>query len=350
MALYTGTVNSATPATALYNLLATAMTAAGWQYIGQKTALLMGTTAIVEVWATPATTVASNVYTGTIVFFEVDDANLRIRVRCSEKFDNAAAGAPALNVSNPCPGNTSNLAQIPNVDYTFPGAGNGTYVALFQAAGGSAKVGWVNIPVLLSTNFTYWLGARADMVLLANNVSASSHWALAGKQTNTFAESGNGTAVFLAGKHEATDNDCNWVYGAASSGGNTRVSREPQTTASTTGAFCFQIGFAWPTAGTGVGDIGGTPSVNHHWITKQVASPAVLHGVANSFRWVGVRTHLSVLAGFIVASIALGAAPTIGDTITVAGVVYTSLGLSSTEAGTTDGITRTVLAVDGTIF
>ncbi len=320
---------SGTPATDLYNQLATVLTAAGWTHIHQQTAATMGTTAAVDVWKDPAATVASNVHTGCILYVEVDDANTRLRVRCSEKYDSAATGSPATNVKYPCPGNQSGTAQTPTANYTF----SESFLTLFQTQGTSASVGWVNIPCS-AAGFTYWVGATTTTALLANNSGGNSHWCYAGLQEYLAAAGGAG-AVFLAGRMNATNDDVSWTFLSASSAGNARSSREPLTTTSTAGAFCFGIGHSSP-QGTQA-DLGGSLTANHKWHTVLVASPAFLHGVASSGDWTGPRSHLARISELIVFEGIT--APTIGDTLTISGVTYIILGrgTSGIAAGVPSG-------------
>jgi hypothetical protein len=322
MSLTTGTQgSSATPATDFYNLIATALTNAGWTSIGQKTAATMGTTAAVNVWATAATTVASNVYTGTIVYFEPDDTNVRLRVRCSEVFDNGATGSPATNVKWPAPGTAQSSAFTPTVHYSQ----QDTFQALFQTQGATATVGWINVPCA-GVGFAYWLGADSTRVLFANNSGTARNWGVAGKLEYLGTSGGDG-AVYLAGAMRTTNDTTSWTFTSNSTAGNVRCSREPLTTSSTAGAFAFFTGHSVPLVGTA--DMGGSLTTNHQWHSVLVASPAFLHGggATPAIK----RTHLARMTDFIVFSGATE--PTMGDTLTISAVVYVILGRAQVNSG-----------------
>lgn len=324
MALTTGSIGAtATPADALYDVITPLLTAAGWVYVEQVSAVDAGTTAIVEVWRNAA----SDCY----VLFEVDDTNARLRIRCSEQYNSATN-----KVKYPVPGNAVGTAITPTVNYAVSEAEE----TIFQAQGTGQKVGWINIPTSAG-GYSYWLGVNSNTVLVANNSGGVAHWGVAGR-LETLCPTADTTTVFLAGRG-VTDNDVSWTT-SASAFGNTRTSREPLTTTSAAGNFCYHMDHTWPCRGGTA--VGGNPTTPHKWQTLMVVSPVVLHGlISNAYS--DTRDHRAVMTGFIV-FVSSTDYPS-GDTITAEGVVYTLVGHAGPMNGSTSGMNHWV-GVDGGIF
>lgn len=329
MALTTAHVTSATPATDLYNALATVLTTASWTHVGTKTAATMGTTASVEVWADPSTTVASNVYTGCVVYIEVDDTNVRLRFRVSEVFDNAATGSPATNVKFPAPGQTAGAATTPASDFSR----STSYQTLFQATGNTQIVGWTDVSVN-TTGYDYWIGANARYVICGTNrIGASTNnWAVAGRLEYLAAVGNADKAVVLMGPitSSAVARGPSWTVSSTAMG-NIRCSREPLTSSSLTGGFCFTSSALWPT--TAVADLGGNmiSGTNHRWHTQQVVAPIYIHGVVSGTPD-GRRSHLGKMTDLVLACLTQDtsspAEQNMGDTITISGETYVLFGFA----------------------
>jgi hypothetical protein len=257
-------------------LINTRMVAAGWTYIGEKTAAVMGTTAAVKCYASPGTTVAASIYTGCIVFVEYDDANLRLRFRVAEKFDDSLVATPSSNVKWAAPGNIGSGTPAPTANYAI----SDSFVVLFQTQGASATVGWVNIP-LVGSSFYYWMGGNNSNFIYFNNVGGVGHWVIAGELEFLGAVGGGGeSAVYLAGRMLSTDNDVSWTFAAASAGANVRCSREPFSTAAVSGGFCYLMGPSAVFIGASSSPTGGgDQSTAHKWFTGWVWYPVYLHGL-----------------------------------------------------------------------
>lgn len=307
---------SATPATDLYTTLAALMTT--WTLVETATAGQAGTTDIVKVWRNSTTKV--------YVLIEVDDTNARLRFRCSEGYD-----ATTHTVIHPCPGVQSNTANTPNANDSVTATEDANDVTIFQAQGTTSKVGWVNIPVSAG-GFNYVVGANDNEVVLSTSATQQ-NWVHAGRIPAADLFSPDSTIVFLGGRATLTDTNVSWTMAAATGWGNYRVSREPnQGAVALSGAFCY-IGEAVSTQQDGVAlGLGGQPGFNHKWLTSFAAYQAYLHGSHNTVANSGIRTHLGKLASMAVCGhdsvSAIAAATTVGDTITVDGTIYYSLGPS----------------------
>jgi hypothetical protein len=161
MAVTTGTAGvSATPATDLYNLLATAMTANGnWteQSDSPVSAVNAGTVDIVRVWK--CTGGAVNFY----VFIEVDNTNLRLRFRLSEYWDTAGH-----RLRQPAGGGVSAPSQD-TVSVT-PTA-NGTVTDSDATIGSTnPNVSYAQVNVL-GTAYNYLYEVRNNLITVGSKVS-----------------------------------------------------------------------------------------------------------------------------------------------------------------------------------
>jgi len=328
VALTTGSQGaSATPATDFYtNVLAGLLSAKGWTQTVDSpvSAVNAGTTGPVRVWKGPD----NDIY----CLLELDDTNVRIRMRTSEQYDTALH-----QVKYPAPGNSG--AMTPTVNYAV----SESFLTIFQAVGVGQLVGWVSIPTP-AAGFSYVTGVRAggtgqSLVVIGTVSAGVSHWGMLGRLTNVFAEGGGASIVFLASRSSGADDDNSW------SGAGARTSREPQSTASVTIAFAFRVAQSWPPSN--VAELGGSAANVHKWITKMVASPSVLHGEGAASAFSAIRTHLGVIKDSIVFSIAASTSADQGNTVTVGSTVYTVLGYMNSVSGGTGFLG---FAVDGSVF
>lgn len=359
MAIFSGAqAASATPATDQYNLIATALTAAGWieETTRTYTAGIMGTTAACKVWFAPSvttpSTVTSGVYTGLLLSIEVDDTNNRLRFRCMEVFDSSLSATPSSNTKWAAPGNNGGVAITPTANYAI----SDSFVAHFQAQANGQAVGWVNIPVGAS-GFDYWLGANATKVFYANNSSGVPAHVVLGR-IEYLGTSGGSTACFLLASVLTTSTtNGSWTMSASSCVSNVRTSREPLNTVSTTTAFVFMPQPLVPLAGAQ--EIAGRVGINHQWLSPYIVFPVYLHGQGTSTSVIAAaRGLLSTLSEFICTPVvdtsstaAPQRVPALGDEVTAGGVTYLSLGVSSLlSAGTNNQVCGVGLLVDESQF
>ena len=334
---------SATPATDFYAILATKLAALGWLQLTQIPLATAGTTGNVEVWHSAATIIAGTIYTGCILYIEVNDAGPWLRIRVSEVYDSSVAGSPADRVKWAAAGiTTSATSTTPAASYAMAD----TFGPLFVTPATTAKVGYVTIPTSVS-GFAYWVGGGASRFLVCNNSGGNPHFCIAGGPIETLLGSGDNTSVYLiGGQSTAGGTDTSWTLSTAENA-NVRTSREPLIIASTAGAFCFMLGRALPDESTlgntayAMGSLGGL----HKYHTTLVVSPAVLHGVNGLVRSFG-RSHRGIVTGVVVTGGPENGAMA-GDTLTAGGVVYTIIG--ATISGNAAAVTH-VYGVDSSAF
>lgn len=353
MAITTGTqAASGTPATTLYNTLATILTTKSWTHIATKTATVMGTTASCEIWATPDTTVASNVYTGCIVIIEVDDTNARLRVRTCEIFDNGATGSPATNCKYGAPNHATGAAKTPTSTYHISESyvSCGAYKATTTNDAGTTALGYVEVPTSAG-GFNYAMGVDSTRMFLG----AQGATVMAG-YIEYLGTAGGAGAVFLFGSWSI----CSWIMASSiTMYGCVRCSREPLMLSSLAGAFCFGImgSQAAPSSmDSGEAPTSGYVGIPHQWHTVMVASPAFMHGMrsgvttfANTVAiFAHSRSHLAKLTNFITFPISGGVGATFLDTITISGTQYTILG--GAEVPGNQSTFETALAVETNAF
>ena len=354
MALTSGLIAaSATPATDLYTQIATKLTAKGWteETTRTYTASIMGTTADCKVWTSAATTVASSIYTGTILSFEVDNSNNRIRMRVCEKFDSSLSGAAALNTKwapygGDCTASVTVTANYANTD---------SFVSHFQSVGASQSVAWIEIPVNAS-GFNYWVGATASIFLMATSPAGLWYAGVAGKVAYQGDLNTSVTSVFLAASTTSGSTvSGSWTANAGSSNSNNsqvRVSREPGAVTATS-ALCFfydgvvQSGQHTSASGGFYGGPGAGP--HKYYQNTFVTFPTWFHGWgAGSTMQAGyLRSNFATLADTVLFinptapnAITRGNFPNIGETVTVSGASYTCLGIVQIANVTTSNGTR----------
>jgi hypothetical protein len=341
MALTSGLIAaSATPATDLYTQIATKLTAKGWteETTRTYTASIMGTTANCKVWTSAATTVASSIYTGTILSFEVDDANSRIRMRVCEKFDASLSGAAALNTKwapygGDCSSSVTVTANYGNTD---------SFVSHFQTANATQSVAWIEIPVSAS-GFNYWVGATASIFLMATNAAGLWYAGVAGKVNYQGDLNTSVTPVFLAASTSAgTTVSGSWNSAASSSNGansQVRVSREPGAVTAAA-ALCFfydgVVQSGQHTSASG-GFYGGPGAGAHKYYQNTfVTFPTWFHGWGTGSTMAAgyLRSNFATLPDTVLFinptapnSITRANFPNIGETVTVSGASYTCLGI-----------------------
>lgn len=355
MALTTGAqAASATPAADQYTLIAAALTAASWTHIHQISAAVAGTTDIVEVWKSPATTVVGAVHTGCILYFEVDNTNARIRVRASEIYDDAAAGTPASRLKFPAAGVAGALITI------TPSASAAVLDTFGTVLGAGANVGYIEVNTS-AAGFDYWLGANANTFVYFSNGGGAINQCVAGKlqyagDKNT---AQGGVAVYILGNGKTiTTGTTSWALNSSGSNGSwstARTSREPgRASTSTIVAFAYAVGGStWGVTHLSAASVypSGSPGFPNLFYTHTVMYPAWLHGAAgggpsSSGTSSGAnRANLAPLSEFIV-SYSNTNAPgdptpsqhlTIGDTVTGSDAeTYTAMGVTTGGATTTN--------------
>jgi hypothetical protein len=320
MAVTTGTTGvSATPATDLYNLLATALTGNGnWteQSDSPVSAVNAGTVDVVRVWKCTGGAVAF------YVFIEVDNTNNRLRFRLSEYWDTTGH-----RLRQPAGGGVSAPSQD-TVSVT-PTA-NGTVTDADATIGSTNPlVAYAQVNVL-GTAYNYLYEVRNNLITVGSKVTGLNYYAVAGCFT-TLVQAISDTAPLVLLGHEANPG----ISGTAGSQGATnagRFTRLPGFGASAiTGGFCC---CAWPifpyshTSGNpntsndnAYGSIAGINS--NPWFAHPLASPAILQSVSSGYpaKNKGFRGYLP---NFVVGQYTTEPLQT--DTITIGGVTYYPLG------------------------
>ena len=339
MALTSGLIAaSATPATDLYTQIATKLTANGWveEVTRTYTASIMGTTANCKVWTSAATTVASSIYTGTILSFEVDDTNSRIRIRVCEKFDASLSGAAALNTKWAPYGGDSTAVVTITANY----ANTDSFVSHFQAAGATQSVAWVEIPCI-AAGYNYWVGATASIFLVANNPNGLWYCGVAGKVNYQGDLLTSVTPVFLIGSNITGNTTTgSWTVSASSASANSQVRASREHNAVTgASALCFALDGALQTGSHGTATVAfyGGPGAGSHryyqntfvtfptWFHGWGAGSAATEGLLRS-NWATLTNTVLVVRPDAIVTISRAMFPNIGETVTVSGASYTCLG------------------------
>jgi hypothetical protein len=331
MSVTVGTTGaSATPATDLYNLLATAMTTDGnWteQSDSPVAAATAGTTADVRVWR--CTGGVASFY----LMIEVDDANLRLRFRLSEAY-NTTTHKP----NQPAGGGTSSTASV------TPTA-NGTVTDTEQTINTATTVAYVEIKVLGSA-YNYLYEARNNLLTVATKVSSTPYYAIAGCFTSLVQAISDTAPIVLLGHATSPGLNSSAETNTAANAG--RFTRLPGFGASAlTGAFCvnaiplFALNSALPNATLNTwGTVAGAST--NPWFANPIVAPAILNGAGNNGPGDrrGLRGFLpNFVSGFYTTE------PLITDTFTVGGVTYYALGAS--RLMNTTATTSTFLAIRG---
>jgi hypothetical protein len=319
MSVTTGTTGvDATPATTLYNLLATAMTANGnWAEEADSpvAAATAGTTADVRVWK--CTGGAASFY----VFIEVDNTNNRLRFRMSEYWD-----ATAHRLRQPAGGGT--VASATDGTSVTPTA-NGTVTDTDTTIGSTnPNVSFVQVNVLGSA-YNYLYEVRDNLITVATRVSATNYYCIAGCFTSLITALTDSFPLTLLGHPSNTG--LSGTAGGGASSNNGRFTRLPGFGASAVvgGFSCFAVPLMcqmFNSSGSGTinffSSIGGTTS--NPWYTNHLVCPVIVHGAeSNSYASRrGFRGHLpDFVAGYYTTEPAV-----VTDTVTVSGVTYYPLG------------------------
>lgn len=370
MAMTVGTIAaSATPATDFYTQISTVLTNAGWTNRSDMSAATGGTTAVNKVWTSPSTTVASSIYTGCIIFIEVDDTNSRLRIRAVEKYDSSAVGSPASSVKWACGGYSGSS----NNTVTANGAASDSFVALFQAAGATQLVAWIEIPCS-GSGFNYWIGANAYTLLVANNSSGTYNVMFGGHlryQGDVNTSLGNAVVYMGGSELSNTSGTYSWTRGntTGTSWGSVRWSREPGlAAASYTGALAGHISGPMLVSNGAMSNsaYGGLVAGGNQFYTETyILFPAWLHAGGTAGALVEQRgpscTNYATVPEFAVylntrrgqaANVTRSDIPSMGETITQGGTTWTFLAVASTGGLTTSGGGRAQvdLWVDGSQF
>jgi hypothetical protein len=324
MAVTTGSAGiSATPATDLYNLLATAMTGNGnWTQQSDSPVALAtaGTTADVRVWK--CTGGAAAFY----VFFEVDDANTRIRVRMSEFWDTTAH-----QLKQPAGGGTV-VGALDTTGVT-PTA-NGTVTdTLTNIGSNNPQVAWSQITVL-GTAYNYLYEVRDNLITFATRVAGANTYAIAGNFTSTVQALTDSFPIILLG-HAGTG--LNNTSGSSQASNSGRFTRLPGFGASSvTGGFAA---FVYPLLHAGFNGGGGSVAdafsslagvATNPWFTNPLVSPILIHGAQQNS--VGARRGFrGTLPNFVIGYYTTEPA-VVTDTISISGVTYYPLGRAYTSS------------------
>lgn len=321
MAVTTGTTGvDATPATSLYNLLAAAMTANGhWAEESDSpvSAANAGTTDIVRVWK--CTGGAANFF----VFIEVDNTNLRLRIRLAETWNpvNHRLQQPAGG------GTATTTTDATNVTPTA----NGTVTDADQTIGSTnPTVSYVEVTVLGST-YNYLYEVRDNLITVATRVSGANRYCVAGCFTSLITALSDTKPLVLLG-HQTNPGLSGQASGAGGNANGGRFTRIPGFGASSlVGAFCciavplllnmFNVG------GSGASTdffsaIGGATS--NPWYTNHLVGPVILHGSQNNV--IGSRRGLRGRLPDFISGYYTNEPAVVTDTVTVGGVTYYPLG------------------------
>lgn len=319
MAVTTGATGvDATPATTLYNLLATAMTGNGnWteQSDSPVSAVNAGTTDIVRVWKCTGGSAAF------YVFIEVDNTNNRLRFRMSEYWDTANH-----RLRQPAGGGTTS----PSADNTsVTPTANGTVTDSDTTIGSTnPNVSYVQVNVL-GTAFNYLYEVRNNLITVGTRVSGANSFVVAGCFTSLVQSLTDSFPLALFG--HSSNPGVSGTSGGSQNSNSGRFTHLPGFGASAViGAFCCcltpLITLAFNGGGSGdansISSIGGTSS--NPWFTNHLVCPVLVHGFsANtpaSRR--GLRGFLpDFVMGYYTNEPAI-----VTDTVTVAGVTYWPLG------------------------
>jgi hypothetical protein len=337
MSVTTGTAGtSATPATDLYNLLATAMTNNGnWaeQSDSPVSAVNAGTTAPCRIWK--CTGGASNFY----IAIEVDDTNSRLRFRLSEAYNTTTH-----KMNQPAGGGTS----APSADTTsVTPTANGTVTDTEQTIGSTNPlVAYVEV-VVLGTSYNYLYEIRNNLLTVATKVSATNRYCIVGCFTSLI-NAVTDTPLVLLG--HPVNPGISGTAATSSAGNSGRFTRMPGFGASSvSGAFCAclfpLIGCNYQGAVTTdanpFSSIGGSSS--NPWFNNHLVSPAIIQGThaATIGNIRGMRGYLpDFVCGFYTNE------PNVAtDTITVGGVTYYPLGLANIFGSS--GSSRCYIAIKG---
>jgi hypothetical protein len=309
MSWTTGTINSATPATALYTAIAAALTS--WTFVETVPAATAGTTADVKVLRAPD----NDWY----LFIEVDDTNNRLRFRTAREYN-----TDTKQIRKHCPNTATGTNYIPAADYSATGSTWVNIGSTTSGAGGLSGVFYVPVFVVTNVGFNYYIGvgpgngSPQDLILVATDVaSAGSYgWALVGFFAPVNA---NDFPLFIAGSSGT---------GLTSEGtGTCRLAYEYGITTTQEGAFTGQFNIHGGT--TTLSIYLGQPygSARNPYTTNGIyVLDAVLHG--NSSTGSTARFYRGHLPNFKLFYLASQVAP--GDTITVGSTTYFVIGVSST--------------------
>jgi hypothetical protein len=322
MAVITGTTGvDATPATTLYNLLATALLANGnWteQADSPVSAANAGTTDIVRVWK--CTGGVADFY----VFIEVDNTNLRLRFRLAETWNTGTH-----RLQQPAGGGTT--AAATDTTSVTPTA-NGTVTDADTTIGSTnPNVSFVQLNVL-GTAFNYLYEVRDNLLTVSTRVSSVNYYCVVGCFTSLVQALSDTSPLVLLG-HPANTGMSGTVESANASNSG-RFTRLPGFGAvAQTGAFnCAALPLLMPirsgaalTANANTfSSIGGT--VSNPWFSNHLVMPIILHGMTAGA--LGNRRGMrGTLPDFLGGYFTNEPASAGVDTLTVNGSTYYPLGL-----------------------
>lgn len=311
VALGTQGFSATTPCTTFYtNVIAAALTAAGWVFVETVTAATAGTTADVKVWRTAAT----DFY----LAIEPDDANTRIRFRTSESYN-----VSTHKMIRPVHGGTAETSYTPSADYSVPG-GVGTEYTIHTAT----TTGFSGVQMFAGGG-AYLIEVRTKLFTLAVRSGGAHYATILGHFTSlvdTVADT-NPLFLFADPNSKSWSADANGVRQKAVS-----TSREPNTVAGLAGAFSYLIGHPgvgtnFPSSNTESNEMGTLEGgVQHYYYNGFIASPAVIHG--SNLYTVPTRSMRGYLPDFVTVS-GNGVTtfvPTMGTAFLVGGVPYYIVG------------------------
>lgn len=290
-----------------------AATTAGWTFVHQQTAAIMGTTGVVDVWAAPGTVLAAGIYTGGIVFLEHASSTSCV-VRCAEVYDSTLTATPSSNVKWVVAANNSGTST------TVSALGGYLTDAFAQVTtGGTLTIAVANSP-------SYIVAADQYCMVVAANSSGAWRFAIAGKFAGyTDAGSLDSATCWLHGGG-STANQSWSVTSASGHAGMAKFSRAPLQ-ATGVGVFSGQI---WPSGsleGTSTRGRPGTPNL----YLQLVFYPAFVWVVTGQ-SWTFHRGNITGMA----CGQANNTVYNFGDVVTVDGVLYYYLGIVNFTAAFTD--------------
>lgn len=321
MAVSVGTnPGSATPALDLYNILAAALGAnAHWSLASDSPQNADGGTANCRVWTND---------NGFTVFFSVDDTNARLRIRTAESWNTTthrlrqpASLGGATNATIDTTAVTPTASNTVTDTDTLIDATNPmiSYAEIACGAGG----------------FTYLYEVRNALITVATRSGGANTYAIAGHFTSLVQSVSDTHPLCLFSHTVKKLGSTGSVTSAAHAFGC--VSRSPQITTSTAGAFAAEIQAIHFNTFGGYNGTSGAPSgigaaTGSKYYNNALASQAIIHGTAAG-KIGPSRAFRGYLLDFIVTVTGSASEPAVGDTFTVDGVTYYFLGL----AGDTNG-------------
>lgn len=351
MSVTTGSIGAtATPATDLYNILATALGLnANWTQSGVTNASMnaadSGTTAATQTWKNTGGVATF------FVNFEIDDTNARLRFRAAEDFDGfSAAGAKKIRQPVGPGGTTSATTDATSVTPTA----NGTVIDTDVTWGTTNPFVGYGAVKTAAGGYNYLFEVRNHLITIATQSGGAQHWSVLGEYTPLATKITDSHPLFMATDAYQPSGEITWSP-AATAQRVVSFSRAPgrgavAATGQFTGGICplhFPIWASTATASQTDADLPYNGSHGSDYYTNNVmVSTAVIHGTqAGSIgdQSTTSRAFRGYLPDFVSAT-ATTAAVVVGDTLTISGTTYYVLGVCL-GVGTSRSLSEPVLFI-----